>query len=279
VPPVCFSHHHLQPDPRLGVCEMPSLREVLAQVTQDNGAFTTEAPEGWTQGRTVYGGMNAALCAHAAAVSYPQLPPLRSAHISFIAPAFGSLRYVPQLLREGRTAAVVSVDCFADGKLACRASFTYGAERESKVIHDRVPLPEVPGWQDCEPPEPPRREGFFQYFENRPVSMKLFTPGEPPEMVTWMRLRDAAGVDPTIALLAIADSLPPAALVAFPEPAPISTMTWSIDLRQPLETPGWLLIRSSSEHAASGYSQQSTTIWTADGIRIATSGQTVAIFA
>ena len=69
--------------------------------------------------------------------------------------------------------------------------------------------------------------------------------GDPQAQFTaWVRLLKEDDTDPVVALLALADSLPPAAMVQFHQPAAISTMTWSIDFLQPIETTGWRLLAS-----------------------------------
>lgn len=68
-------------------------------------------------------------------------------------------------------------------------------------------------------------------------------------------------------------------MVAFPSPAPISTVTWSLDLLQPIAAGGWRLLASQSEQAADGYSLQAMSLWSAEGRRLAVGRQTVAIFA
>ncbi|HRP12621.1 MAG TPA: thioesterase family protein, partial [Terricaulis sp.] len=81
------------------------------------------------------------------------------------------------------------------------------------------------------------------------------------------------------ALLAMADCPPPAAMVHFPNPAPISTITWSIDLLgAPLSAEGWRLLRSSSDHARDGYSMQNMMMWDEAGAPLAIGRQAVAIF-
>ena len=58
------------------------------------------------------------------------------------------------------------------------------------------------------------------------------------------------------ALLAFTDCLPCAAWVDFPKPAPVSTMSWTVDFKHPLPpVGGWHLIWSSSEAAGEGASQ------------------------
>ncbi len=260
---------------------MAALREVLEAVGESGGGYEVEVPEGWTTGRTVYGGMTAVLCAHAASLRFPQLPPLRSAQFSFIGPASGTLSMSPEMLREGSSSAVVGVDYRANGRLAARAVFTYGATRESQVHHDIVSAPVAKPVEECtlfmggDGPSP----GFGQFFEHRNAGGASLRGGSStPEFLVWLRLLDPEGIDPVVALLALADAVPPAAIAVFPSPGPISTMSWHVDFRQPLKVSDWVLVRVTSEHAAAGYSQQSMDIWTDAGERLAMGRQTVAIF-
>ncbi len=100
-----------------------------------------------------------------------------------------------------------------------------------------------------------------------------------PELMVWVRHRDSAGVDPSVALLALGDSLPPAAMASFTEPAPVSSMTWTLDFPQPAAAGDWFLLRSASQHAADGYSLQDMQIWDDAGRLVLSGRQTVAIYA
>ena len=73
---------------------------------------------------------------------------------------------------------------------------------------------------------------------------------------------------------------PPAAMVLFAQPAPISTMTWTLDLLSdtPATKDGWWLVSSKTETAHQGYSTQSMTVWNADGAPVIVARQNVAIF-
>ena len=82
-----------------------------------------------------------------------------------------------------------------------------------------------------------------------------------------------------VALLAVADALPPAAFTAYTRPAPISTITWSLDLLGPLQPTQWYLLRSASVHAADGYSVQSMQVWDECGRLLLRGRQCVAVFA
>lgn len=259
---------------------MPTLGQALHALAKSDAGFSIESPDGWTTGRTVYGGMTAALAAKAAELQFPDLPPLRSAQFTFVGPASGDLNFRVDLLRQGSSSSVVSVDCLAQGNLASRSIFTFGAGRESAVSHDHVQMPEAKPLEMCEPfmAKPPAA-GFFQYFEHRLAGgARPFTADALPETLVWVRLLDSAGTDSQSALLAIADAVPPAAMIVFPSPGSISTMTWGMDFTQPLEITEWLLVHSKSEKANEGYSQQVMTVWNQLGERVGVARQTVAVF-
>ncbi|MGE0742688.1 MAG: thioesterase family protein [Hyphomonadaceae bacterium] len=273
---------------RLGAAQhmsaMSSLRSVVETLAPDGDAFVIQAPEDWAQGRTLYGGMTAALAYESAKRTHGELGPLRSAQFALIGPATGRLRFVSTLLRRGRSSAMISTECVNDDGAVARAIFVFGAARESKVAHDFLPIPDVPSPDACGPfrkegPNPAR--GFWTNFETRlGAGGRIFDVAAPrPEFAIWTRFVDAGDADPMTALLAIADCPPPAAMVHFPQPGPISTMTWAIDiLRIPPSIEGWWLLQSSSEHTADGYSMQNMNMWSESGEAIAAGRQTVAIF-
>lgn len=241
-----------------------------------------EAPEDWAQGRTLYGGMTAALSYRAVLRAHSGLAPLRSAQFAFIGPAAGALRFTTEMLRQGRSSAVIAAECHNTDGVAARATFVFGSARESVIAHDFTPRLEVPPPEACVPFHKTSKPlpGFLGRFEFRSAAgARLFEPDERPEFAVWVRFRDGAGDDPVAALLAIGDALPCAAMANFPKPAPISTMTWQIDLhRAPPTGDGWYLVWSSSEHAADGYSVQNMRIRDPGGLPVASARQVVAIF-
>ncbi|MEZ5961167.1 MAG: thioesterase family protein [Hyphomonadaceae bacterium] len=264
---------------------MTSLRAVVKTLIPEGDGFAIEASEDWSQGRTLYGGMTAALAYEAVRRGHDGLGPLRSAQLTFIGPASGRLRFTSTLLRRGRSSALIAAECFSEEGPAARAVFVFGAARESKVAHNFLPMPRVPTPDEVgsfRKEGGNTRRGFWNNFETRlAAGARLFDmSAERPEFSTWTRFLDTGGADPTTALLAIADCLPPAAMVLFPESAPISTMTWTVDIAHiPQSLAGWHLLWASSEHAGEGYSLQNMAMWSASGELLAVGRQTVAIFA
>lgn len=267
---------------------MPTLRAVLDAFTEQAGSYALDAPPEWSQGRTLYGGMTTALCFHAAQKARPDLPPLRSAQVAFVGPASGHLRFTPSVLRQGKSSVILGVDCFsvaegrADAGMAARAIFTCGAGRDSSIAHDFSVRPQLPGPDACPPFAEPGAftPTFLQNFDvRRAAGLAPVSGGGNPDFTVWVRHLDDTGFDPVVALLALADVPPPAAMVQFKAFAPISTMTWSIDLFHPFSPSAWYLLRSQSEQAAQGYSLQAMEIWNEAGARVAVARQMVAIFA
>ena len=113
------------------------------------------------------------------------------------------------------------------------------------------------------------------------ASVADMVPDAKPEMVVWLRHRDDATAT-MASLIALADALPPAAVINFPVGGggPISTMTWSIDVLSdtPYSASGWWLVRTTSQAAVNGYSAQDMAVWDDQGSPVLAMRQTVAIF-
>ena len=257
---------------------MTPIREILAKATPLESGFRAEIPADWLQGRTAYGGLSSALALHAAQGIEPDLPPLRSAQVSFIGPLSGTVTVTATKLRRGRTAAFIQADIVSDAGLGFRAIFVFMAEQPSRV--------ELAGRLDSSiaPPAPDAKlytgpDEFFTGNFNF-LDMKDEAKGE-AEWLRWARLRDYGGLDPMVEVLALADALPPAAFKLFGKDfVPLSSVTWIVNLLTPTPatTDGWWLLSAESRHAVNGGSSQTMMLWNADGVPIAQGMQSVAIF-
>jgi len=257
--------------------DMIDLATLMSGLTADGEGHAITVTEDWLQGRTIYGGLGAAICVESAL----RLWPLRSAQFAFIGPATGQLTVRPTILRRGKSTTFVAADLMGEGGLATRAMLCFGAARASVVSHTDVAMPQVARWDACPrffPENPPI--AFARHFDSgRAGPGQLVQGGGDPTLLVWLRHRGEAPASIT-SLVALADALPPAAMVKFSKPAPISTMTWDIDfLTERLDsTDGWWLVRSQAEHVADGYSGQAITLWNAAGEPVAVSRQNIAIF-
>lgn len=262
--------------------QTPFSQLLAALNTDEAGRHAIELPPDWLQGRTAYGGLSAALCLEATLRSHAELPPLRSAQFCFIGPATGVLRMAPQVLRQGKSTVVVGVDLTGDSGLAVRATFCFGASRAVAHTHGTLDIPVVVA-PEAAPPyfDWPNRPNFMSHFDGRLVRGSMpGTPGHAPEMTVWLRHHDAEVGHSLVRLLALADALPPAALVMYSKGVPISTMTWAIEFLDdsPQTTDGWWLAQAVANASGQGYSAQGTVIWNRDGRPTLIARQNVAIF-
>lgn len=258
---------------------MTSFAQMLQQFDPDSPFI---APPNWLQGRTVFGGLSAALSLQAVLRECPtDFPPFRSAQVSFIGPVTQAQTFETSVLRQGRSVTSVAVDCMSGDDLALRTTLLFAQPRASKITHNSWgrPLVEGPSKYSTLVLDSNVAPACAHNFEMRAAGGSLPVSGaENPELLMWVRHLDAQGVDPAVALVALADSLPPAAMTCFTEPAAISSASWMIDLPQPAGAGEWFLISSFSQQALEGYSLQDMEIWDESGRRVLWARQTVAIF-
>lgn len=255
---------------------MTPIANIIAAARPIDSGFETEIPADWLQGRTAYGGLSAALALHAALGLAPDLPPLRSAQVSFIGPLSGRVSVTATLLRRGRNAAFIQADVTGEAGLGFRATYVFMAALDSTIAHDEMPPAPVPR------PDPDAKtyigpDNFFTgNFEFVDQKQGL----GPAEWLRWARLRDRTGLHPMVELMAIGDGLPPAAFKLLDGPKPLSSLNWLVNFvdPRPVTEDGWWLLHAGCNRAEHGFSSQDMTIWNAAGRPIARAMQGVAIF-
>jgi len=257
---------------------MTGIAEILAGATRTADGFRAAIPATWSQGRTAYGGLSSALALHAAQQCEPDLPPLRSAQVSFIGPLSGKVSVTATKLRRGRNAAFIQSDITSDAGLGYRATFVFMADQPSRIDLDQAPRAgHAPPAADAKLYTGPAGffTGNFNFLDLKDVESEA-------EWLRWGRLRERDGLDPMVELIAVADGLPPAAFrLLGKEPAPISSLTWIVNLLTPAPatTDGWWLLSAKSDFARHGCSSQVMRVWSATGELVTEGMQSVAIFA
>ncbi len=103
-------------------------------------------PSDWLQGRTVYGGLSAALSLHTAMLEAPEeLPPLMSAHVSFLGPCSASQTFSATHLYEGKSLISMVADTVSEDRHILHMVMQFARPRVSKIIHDFTRMPDVGG--------------------------------------------------------------------------------------------------------------------------------------
>lgn len=260
---------------------MTTLKDILdgLEPLSEGIGWRGTIPDDWLQGRTAYGGLSAAIALHCAMRSDIDLPPLRSAQVSFIGPLAGPILVTTHRLRRGKNAAFIQADVESEAGLGLRCTFVFMRAIESEVDYQTTTLPDFPQ------PEPGDKTymgnpqvAFTQNFEfvDRREGAEL----RPAEWLRWTRINERDGLDQMVELIAIGDCLPPAALRLIGRNVPMSSLTWILNVLGP--TPrtddGWWLLRANADYARAGSSSQVMGIWNAAGEMVAEQMQSVALF-
>ncbi|MGM0481984.1 MAG: thioesterase family protein [Pseudomonadota bacterium] len=263
-----------------------SFSSTLAQISNDQNNQFIELPEGWAQGRALFGGFSAALAAQFLQQQFPRAYHLRSLSISFVAPAEpGEAVLSYRVLREGKSVLQLAVELHQQGKVMLAGLASLGKGRESavqvageappdlKTINDGPGLPEA----DIVPE-------FAKNFDYRITSGGMPFSGQPGRTFGgWVRFRHEQEPLSTAAILALVDAWPPAVLPHLTEPAPASSLTWTIEFPdiplQDYSTDEWFQYEAFIEHASDGYGHSRAGLWSKQGTLIAISRQTFTVFA
>ncbi len=259
-----------------------TLDRLLASGARDESDWRYAIGPDWMQGRTAYGGISAAISLDAALRDHPGDAPLRSAQVSFVGPVGGESAVTTRVLRQSKSSRFIGTDLSSESGYGTNAVFTFMKPRDSHVDLGTVPLPDIRRPDELESiPDHPVRPAFGRKFEMRPSEGKGFGHGKSEgRILTWVRWVDTPACDAHIALLALADALPPAALPLFTQFGPISSSTWMQHFLtdHPETEDGWWLLLSETRQVQRGFSAQDMMIWNSAGELVSVGGQGVAVY-
>ncbi|MCR9126050.1 MAG: thioesterase family protein [Rhodobacteraceae bacterium] len=261
-----------------------ALAPALARMQFTDGAFRAPVPENWMQGRTTYGGFAATLLLDATLHQHPDLPPLRSAMVNFVAPVADEVAISVTPLRTGRNVTSLEARGHSGDNLAITASFVFGTPMQSGIAA-ATPAPEAPPPETLGPMIPPQAAAlaprFHRNFEMLRIEGDLPLSGSKRGYIrAWVRHRDPAAHHGLLPLFCIADVLPPAVFPMFPRLGRNSSMTWMFNLLDPAPatTDGWWHVETAATGARDGYSSQHMRVWNAAGRIVADGMQSVVVF-
>jgi acyl-CoA thioesterase len=242
---------------------------------------------GWTQGRTLYGGMIVAPTLYALDGILPEGRSLRAMSATLCAPVLaGPAELRIEELRSGRSMSHHQARILQQGKVRAVIAMSSGAARPSAMALPGCPPPsarppsELPGMAYLEEGFPPI---FTRNFEYRWSSAGFPSPKPlPPHIQGWIRFRHKTRIDDA-ALVAMLDAWPPPSLLAHPGLYPLSTVSWQVSLLRPMPLGGassdaWWFFESRNSAASEGYTDFHSTLWDEEGRVVAQSRQLVAEF-
>jgi acyl-CoA thioesterase len=259
--------------------------EVLAGVTPDGDAWSCMISEHWTQGRTVFGGLQTAVAVRALRNLVPGEVPLRVVQTTFIAPVpAGPLRLLARVLRSGKSA--IHTECrLVDGdQTLCLVVAIFGTARQSSVTVAPT-RPDAPGAEDPNK-ELPYIPGvvpvFTQQFQFRWSEGGMpYTGAREPRTKIHIRHRDQAVLDETH-VIALADTIPSPGISLFRKPSPSSSLTWTLEILDhdySFAGDQWWRMDAEISAGGGGYLAQTAELWNPAGRLAALSRQSVVVFA
>jgi acyl-CoA thioesterase len=234
------------------------------------------------QGRSAFGGIQAAMALRAMRSLVSADVPLRSLQVAFIAPVpAGPVNIEARMLRQGKSVTQIEARLLDGDDTACLLIGVFGAPRESML---RL-LPSQPVVEPMAKPHvlryvPGVLPQFTQQFEARWLRGDIpFSGGKSTEQVIELSLKDD-GVADEAHVLAFADFIPPIALSMLDKPAPGSSLSWMLELFadcRGLPLSNWR-VDATLQVAQDGYTSQQVMLWGPGGQPIALSRQSMVVF-
>lgn len=259
--------------------------EVLETIQPADGGWTARVGEDWLQGRTMFGGLQAALAVRAMRALVPAELPLRTLQTTFIAPiGQGELRLEARVLRTGKSAVHVEARILDGEQTACFVLGIFGASRSSTIVIE--PPPPVIDVSPEQARELPFLPGITPAFTKH-LRFRWATGGFPYSGAKLARTQIYVGVRGETAIgeaqvIALADSIPSPGLSLLKAPAAASSLTWTLEfLTGRLDFPAsddWLMDAEVTA-GSDGYLSQSATLWSPERKAVALSRQSVVAFA
>jgi acyl-coenzyme A thioesterase PaaI-like protein len=256
--------------------------QILRSMVEDDGRWRADVPDLWTQGRTVFGGLQAALLLRAMRTVLPAPLPLKVIQTAFVAPVpAGIVRLSARVLRVGKSVTQIEARIVDGDATAALAVGIFGANRPSRIHVAPPRAPDPPGEPLNIAFVPGLSPKFLQHFDLRWLEgALLYTGSTSTRAVMGIGMHDDA---PTTEehILAIADVPPPIAMSFLTEPAVGSSMTWTLEMLT-----GAVSSYPLSEYrldaelvaASGGYTSQSVMVWGPDGAPVALSRQSMVVF-
>jgi len=263
------------------VSEPTPFSVLMSRVDASSGAARVDVPEDWLQGRTLFGGLQAAIGLAAMRTVVPDSP-LRSLQVTFIGPVPGGpVEARARVLRSGKNTTHAEARLVDGDNTLAYMIGVFGRARDSVI---RV-VPAQPPVDSAQPFEMRYRAGvvpsFTQHFRAR------WMRGGPPytgatdhDNVIELGMRDA-GPASEMHVVAMADFIPPIALSFLKAPVAAASLNWMLELLRDdvaaLPLDGWR-IDAHLVAAEDGYTHQSLELWGPDGSPVALGRQTMVVF-
>jgi acyl-CoA thioesterase len=266
---------------------MHSLHAILAALRPQPQGFSCSVSEDWSQGRTVFGGLIAALANQSMRARIPAERSLRALQIVYVGPNIpGEIQFEPAILREGKAVTLASCAVRSMGEVSATVTAMYGTSRESML--NIQPAAEIVSTipaqlNDVAKNRPGFLPGFTQHYDQRWARGSMpFSRATASDMSVYVRYRDEGAQPITEAhALAMMDAIPSPALALMEKPSPASTLSWTLEiLDHQFNFPAdeWWRLDAVVDAAIDGYVTHSGVVVNPAGRVAAISRQVVVVY-
>lgn len=263
---------------------METIDELLASAKHGEQLLV---PNHWGQGRTVFGGLSAALLYQAMRNDLAPEREMRAFNVQFIGPLNADEPFTMEVehLRDGKNVTQLQARIYQHERVSVQAMAAFGQHRESKIRvaarnKDVSSPPEKAMWVPQVPKVIPKFHRHIDWkIDNGGIP---FTGSSSADYGGWMRFSEPPTAITDAHIIALIDIWPPTILQMLRWPAPASTMTWNVEFIHPhpvISPQDWLAYECVTRQAAEGYGHTEATIYAQDGTPIALSRQCVTVFA
>ncbi len=268
------------------------LHRLLQSRVQEGARVRFTVTPDWLQGRTTFGGLLSLLAVQAMRDVCGSNWPLRALQTNFVGPVTaGTFHADITLLRQGKN--IRQVQCrvtqddaegqeqvggvllgvFGTGRDSALPTLMPQQPAVSKPVEEAMLLPFIPGLTP----------DFTQHLEFRFGEGGLPFSGSADWFSrTYVRLRQAQGVDAELMAVLLADAGPTPALSRLQAPAPASSVSWALELRpvdDDVAHDGIWRMDKDALAVGEGYVNERTSLWTPSGQLAALGYQVVAVYA
>lgn len=262
------------------------LSQLYQQIQNDE---CIDLPTGWLQGRTIFGGLVAAMMMQKAFITIndPQKKVL-STSITFVGPVQESqVRLTAEILRQGKSVTTIEVRLWQDDAVQSILIASFGTERETHIkVSNEKTAPDYPAIDQLNivPKNLPFPECFKQFQLTWAEGLYPISGSKQADFGGWSRFDPELHENRKMQvadLLALMDVWPPGVLPLFKIPAPSSSLTWHITFIHSLQQnmDDWFKYKVFTDYADHGYSTEYAYLWDQNNRLIAISRQTVTVFA
>ncbi|MDC3958570.1 thioesterase family protein [Polyangium jinanense] len=245
------------------------------------GRCSLDVPDGWQQGRGAFGGFCLAVLVRAIeSMEDDAERSLRSLTAELCGPLLaGPAEVLVEVLRRGSGMTTVAARIVQEGTVISHAVGILARSRTDTTTLRTITPPRPTPWNDVAPLPSQEWPTFAKFFEYRVTGPLPFSGHSSPVTETWVRLRPPCPRLDAAYLTALADATWPASFSVMPEPRPVGTVSFTLQLFPPFDRvkpDAPLYHRGQVLVAADGYAVERRELWTEDGELLALNHQTIA---